>query len=883
MSQNNSNNKNNMIKDISFSSLTEVPSDRDCADGQLALSLNLINEDGTLKPISRPTSRAGSIVALPNAQAVIAAAHKVMHGSDMHTHLIVNDRLNGKWAWTEVGGRDRTLHYFSFSEAGSVNVVTAIGNFLCFVADDNIIYALWQNDRYTMFSSDAFAYSASLSLSDIPSSPTVKQTFDEDTFKAFFTSGKDGAVNLHSATSATGTRAIYNALQAELNRKAEEYGDTHLHGKMLGVCAVRLYDGSYVNVSMPFVIDGRVSNEVYYYGDDNDAGYDKFTVAASGTWLYYAYLTVNMDVATLTNVVAGIDVFLTLNDDFVDADTVCLTSSIDQHQFSNGKFKIPFLLQDKACERIDRMTFYKSVSIDKNDFGSPVFIKKVTGTETHLSLADMRAATLGAKVGTAYNSRLHLADVSTMLSGKTVEYVLQPFAANSSIPITWQHNSLHNAVVKGTVQGRSICLAMPVPYPLPSIIAVPVNNLTEARLYVDTEATDSTKRYLCIPLNMHSSASFGMSFYTYISRDSGSMTGPPASDDYYTTSGIWQTIEAMAQDKVLLSRSTSLVKVSEAENPIVFPAKNSVQVGSATIKALAANTQPISEGQFGSAPLYAFTDEGVWVLMTSDQGTYQARQPANRNVCSNVKGILQTDDAVLFPTTRGIMMQQGRTSVCITDAIKTSRPLRFAEFCGNDIATQITAFSGIDDNALFMLPFEEFMTDADMVYSYADARVFLFNPRCAYAYVYSLKTGGWGTAASSLQSRVNIYPEALAVDKNLNVVDITQSTTAGDIPYLICTRPLALSSPDVFKAVRDIAARGFFDNTEGKKCATVLFASNDLFRWHLVASSQDQFLHALAGSPYKFFRVACTGTLDAAEAISGITVQFAERRTNRLR
>ena len=96
-------------------------------------------------------------------------------------------------------------------------------------------------------------------------------------------------------------------------------------------------------------------------------------------------------------------------------------------------------------------------------------------------------------------------------------------------------------------------------------------------------------------------------------------------------------------EEELRKSATFSFRVSEAENPLVFPAKNSVQVGSAIIRALAANTRPISEGQFGEAPLYAFTDEGVWVLMLGEEGTYQTRQPASRDICSNPKGILQIE------------------------------------------------------------------------------------------------------------------------------------------------------------------------------------------------------------------------------------------------
>ena len=45
-----------MIKDVKYNGYSTQPSDYECQDGELALSLNLINEDGTIKPLCSPAS-----------------------------------------------------------------------------------------------------------------------------------------------------------------------------------------------------------------------------------------------------------------------------------------------------------------------------------------------------------------------------------------------------------------------------------------------------------------------------------------------------------------------------------------------------------------------------------------------------------------------------------------------------------------------------------------------------------------------------------------------------------------------------------------------------------------------------------------------------------
>jgi hypothetical protein len=332
--------------------------------------------------------------------------------------------------------------------------------------------------------------------------------------------------------------------------------------------------------------------------------------------------------------------------------------------------------------------------------------------------------------------------------------------------------------------------------------------------------------------------------------------------------------------------SHSLIKVSEAENPLIFPAKNSVQVGSSAIFALAANTRPISEGQFGEAPLYAFTDEGVWVLMLGEEGTYAARQPANRNVCSNPKGILQIDDAVLYPTERGIMMQQGRESVCITDALD-DYPFDFLSIYSHSTKdktypNKLLATGKIPESDVKYIRFRKYLEKADMIYDYYDSRIIVFNPYYTYAYVYSLKSKMWGTMHNVFNKRVNIYPESYATDKAGKILDVYVKEPSESVPFFLCSRPLTLGQ-EFYKTMFDCITRGYFSSIQAGKCGMVLFGSNDLVNWYYISSSVDIFLRSLVGSPYKYFRIALIGKLAPNESISGLSTAFQERLQNKLR
>lgn len=321
------------------------------------------------------------------------------------------------------------------------------------------------------------------------------------------------------------------------------------------------------------------------------------------------------------------------------------------------------------------------------------------------------------------------------------------------------------------------------------------------------------------------------------------------------------------------------VYTSEVNNPFFFPLLGINTVGTGEIMGVCAAAKALSEGQFGQFPLYAFSSDGVWALEVSSTGTYSARQPVTRDVCINADGITQLDSAVLFPTDRGIMLIAGSQTVCISEAINSEYPFD---------ATQLPGFTGLHamlghepstDTCLPTMPFTKFLRQCRMLYDYVHQRVIVYAPGVTYAYVYSLKSQQWGMIFSTVASHLNSYPEALAVD-NSNAVLNFSAPKADAARCLYVTRPLKLGAPDVLKTVGCAIQRGFFRRGN---VATALYGSRDLLGWHLVWSSKDHCLRGFGGSPYKYFRIAGVATLAPGESVSGVSVQFRPRYTDRLR
>lgn len=330
---------------------------------------------------------------------------------------------------------------------------------------------------------------------------------------------------------------------------------------------------------------------------------------------------------------------------------------------------------------------------------------------------------------------------------------------------------------------------------------------------------------------------------------------------------------------VITQSRPNMLYVSMQGNPIMVEQR--IRVGDGDLYAAAANTRPISRGQFGQSPLYLFASDGVWAVEVASDGRYAVRQPVSRDVCINIQSITPIDDAVLFATERGIMALSGSDTRCISDPINAEDPFsitslgvmppNIAEYLGG--ATNGAMLTGV-------VSLHVFLHSCRIIYDYLHQLLVVFNPAYAYAYVYSLEEKKWTTRLSDIDYAVASYPEALAVDASSAIVNFSAPSTDDVSKGVIVTRPIKLDDPDVLKTITAVLQRGRIRMGSVK---AILYGSIDLFSWVRVYSSQDHYLRGLRGTPYKYFRFVLLCDMQPDESIYGATVQYEARRTNRLR
>lgn len=860
-------------QEVILKGLTHSPSDYDCQDGELATCLNLINEDGALHPIQQPIIVESSKNITIDQYSSIELVHKVTHNQAIHSHYIIRTsdfQDRERWGWQEQDSADDTITEFLLGDDFHVNSVCAIGNVLCFVGIKTTKYAIWKNGSYLIFGKEDLQFGIEIA-NTYHQDLTLKVEAGDNFYDYFIVESAN--LNMYYNTSAIGTRKMFTDLDAIANKKLAELGTEYLKRNVFGVAALRLYDGTYINISNPFVLPSAESNAVsrkiniYKEPVKPDAPNGKTITSGVGINKYTIEIREVGNLQQYEDIVQGVDIFLTNGESFYQIDK----------SYPLGSEDYQYLFLDDMGARdvhdtIGNMPFYHSIFIPLSEFEHPQVVKRPTQTEENISLADLNRIAFGGTTAITYNNRLHIAGIRKNIDSSLVR---QPYGYKNEEYLTAIYEiptSNGTYYLNGSIGNWQ------------DIIAVPISDVKEMIVYVNYTSGARKKRF-----TLYSPSNFGLSFF--VQTLTGGIDDIMGGDWYDITESDWNAIKQKA-DSFAVSNSDdsyqpSLIRVSEAENPLVFPAANSVQVGSSIISALAANTRPISEGQFGDAPLYAFTDEGVWVLMLGEEGTYIARQPANRDVCSNPKGILQIDDAVLFPTERGIMMQRGRESECITDVLD-GFPFDFNLIYSHSekdtyYPLSILELQDFEDGEVAYVRFRKYMKNANMIYDYYDSRIIVFNPSYDYAYVYSLKSNLWGTMVNAFAKRVNSYPESYAINYAGKIVNVYVEKPSDNIPFFFCTRPLTLNQGDNYKTMFTCIIRGYWTCEANKYNGQVLFGSNDMKRWFYIGSSIGNSLRNLVGSPYRYFRVAVIGNMNADESISSISTAFQQRWQNKLR
>lgn len=135
---------------------------------------------------------------------------------------------------------------------------------------------------------------------------------------------------------------------------------------------------------------------------------------------------------------------------------------------------------------------------------------------------------------------------------------------------------------------------------------------------------------------------------------------------------------------------------------------------------------------------------------------------------------------------------------------------------------------------------------------------------------------------SNFNNPINSYPDSYIMTKDNTLINVSNSGNKHSkaVKGIIITRPLKLDSPDLLKTITQSIHRGVFEKGHVK---SVLYGSRDCINFVPITSSTDHTIRSIHGSPYKYFRFAIITELLPGESLSGTSIIFETRQTNKLR
>lgn len=902
-------------KEIIYKGVTAVPSDYECPDGDLRLSMNLINEDGHLRPVRQPKA----VFTLQEGEELMC-----VHRTTELAHYII--KTDTAVSWIDETDLTRERHQISIiSTRLTIRKATAIGNVVCVLTDKGIYRMMWDSDEqaYQLFSTTLPELDLSFGLQN-----------------KFVSTGEFAADFVGTTTPAEGiptiitvkmsdesAEAVTEVVMSRINKMLkEEVTDKGLFALPFMVrYGYRLLDGSIVMQSAPILMmpttDGSpvvMLNHINVMAQPIHGYFEAYAAACALDMQAAA-----VDLSGYGDLIQSVDIFVSAPIYGYAPDGVCKSFRQTNFNSSWGEYKLkevdshyseqeqtnleryarwntidairlqtrtnaimelqlPERKQGNVWDAINGTSnFYlvKSIGLDElSEYQTRKVLELNNGAlsdvVTKESMPDDYDShdKLLADNAFVYNNRIHLSGIS---KGVFAGYFQQPYQEQEFVNLHFTNilpdgnyewgdaavcdeytnvslSTVEAVFVRTKHNGRTITVGR-------TNYAVPIRTTSEAFRIP----------YYYFPDN----AAYEVIIYARYEHDQQSvlqkMVLPLIKHEYlngayYGDHSKWRGTTVVAEIDTEESADTTYsamnkIYTSEVDNPFYFPVEGITSVGTGHIIGLSTAAQALSPGQFGEYPLYAFSTDGVWSLRVASDGKLEPGQPLSRDICTHAESITQIDTAVLYATKRGVMLLAGEKAVCVTDVIATDEQPDLLPVPGVTMPT--------------MVGFTEYLDGCRVVYDYRRQRIVLYHPQVDYAYVFSLRSKLWGMMTSDLAVTVADWPDNKAVTRSGIVVDYG-GTEGTQLPAMFLTRPLKLGEADRLKTLRLVIQRGYFRTG----MATIrLWGSRDLMRWVPVAYSGSHKMRGVSGTGYKYFIIGSKVTLTDAESVSGATLESETR------
>lgn len=859
---------------VPFSGLT---SNANHKDGECSNLVNLRPKNGYLKPVP---------------------PRKISHTLSQEYKIIFIHRIGEVENWVGVTKDGKNI-YAKINTDSPVNIdlsintpffaviqgIQQIGNTLTLLTDEGLRYLLWADGVYTYLGAipDLPVVSFNTPAMELKS---LKYTTEYDASPSF---ASDKISELYDYT-----RGLANVL---IDRNKGKFCDAFSI-----TYAFRLYDGSAIKHSSPMLVMPRESYKDWaiaylprpssgdLYGADAEVRLKMFMLNA-----VYNFSSLSL----WKDVIKSVDFFVTKYVGLASPEN--LAAGFWSRMISAGRGEPPTYLHNMYYPggRSDSIDFKESVEdkvistsqfylyYSEDDFSGPKTNtfpnNKVTVKDNFYNIIhqeEMPADSFShheliAIKGTTYNNRLRLSGITTKLfQGFTPNYFAWGSQYNGEISqnlsgFHWLHTVVHIKTDEGVKIVRGV---IPVinPILLSAFVSYPDPRATKICFYVSDFNESFYYERLVVNLSAHPSLNIAYAINTgllpFVFNTSVSSVIPYVRLDT-------NTIEP------------NKLKVSEINNPFVFPNLNTYQIGSGKILNESSIIMNVSDRNYGMYPVFVFTDNGVFTMAgqaadtvhDSVQAPTYLEPPISDKICATPYG-------VVFITKRGLMMISQHETKFLSPQLRDD---------GDNV---IFRLPGTDDDPVVDLQdkiypadsitFRDFLSSvSDMIYNPYNDELIISSKENEYCYVYDFPTSSYYISTENITGVVqNSFPDIYVLDGK-NVKDYSQKHN-GTTNISVITRPLHFGTSDIKTLERTILRALLY---KVHSITVIAFHSVDGVRFEpakgrLVEGDDKNYkdidLGLLARETYPHYVLLISGTIDDESQIKYAEFEVSKRYDN---
>lgn len=787
------------------------------------------------------------------------------------------------YSWTADNPKPKLIEIFANDKTINITGIEQIGNTVLLVADKFIYYLLYKDGNY-------------IPLGNIPDTPVIYPSHHSSNVGSRSYTESYGSSITNPDNFKERTKGLLNEV-IELMDPAEWLFDAHFIRY-----AFRLYDGSLTRQSSPILVMPPVDilklktiNYTAIYTSQQPKQLDSSSkVNVRGYRVELGYYK-DAEIENWRDIIKSVDIFISQPLGISSVEEI-----IDSVKMGHGDSGSDMPLIEKITEEMmeqvkseSEFRLLKTIDLENIKAGKNVSViipdKKIDRdkfinikSQEIMICGDFSNHDYGSNGSYLYNGRLHLAGINTnFYKGHNIRHFEYrsdaQFYYNGKKYLDfayYQATYIEVEIRSGGTLLKTVSYTNTSANQVGAFLSYPDARAIRMSIYVRNYDSNKIEKIFTASLKPHE---FIPNLSYYIDPDLNPLRKNISEEPIDIPQGF--------DLKRAIESEPNKLKVSEPNNPFVFPNKNTYTVGNGEILAMASNAQRMSEGQFGQYPLYIFTTQGVYSLNVGEgEVAYSNVSAPTSYECPTTPIVCSTPLGVVFTTARGICIIRGQEVVLLTPSLQ--QPPQKLNIIHNERESQV--IDGVLLNYQ-QKPFAEYLKGIEIiVYNPHENELIICDKDSPFSYVVCLDNYSIYQSTERFNKVVgNTYPGLKVIDGRKIKDYSLPETNEAHVSFI--TRPLLFGSTDIKRLERIILRATIFNakGPAGKLPVVLNYYSNDAVNFALLRgipfkanSYKDLDMGLFARSKHRQFIFAFAGIIDENSQIQYLDTEVEKEYNN---